>query len=604
MRQLAPLAVAVPLLTAAIMVFVHAVLGRVLSDLVGVAAAVAATVMCLLLLIHVGSGLEVYWFGGWHPRGNLAIGIDFAVDGLGAGLATFVSLLMVLALIYSARHLEVEHPYYQVLMLVFMAGMVGFSLSGDLFNMFVMFEVMSVAAVALVAYKVHERAALEGGLNFAVINTIGAFAFLLGIGLIYSRTGALNLAQIGHYLQHSGNDVVVVAAFALIAAALLIKAAVVPFHFWLADAYAVALAPVCLLLAGAMSEMGIYGLGRIYFSAFAPGFAGSVATLRVILVVAGLVTALWGAVMALGEDHLKRMLAFVTIAFVGIFLTGLGLLTADAVAGVAVYVVADGFGKALLFACAGILQHRLGHLSQRRLHGRGRHLRVTAALFVAGGLLIASLPPFGPFLGKSMIEDAANQVGYGFVPPLIALVSGLAGAAVLRAAGRIFWGWGDVAEEGEGDDADAETEPESQGSDRTPPLMVLASLALLVGAVATGVWFGLADVATTAAHRLTDFAQYHHAVYGGSLPALSAHSSAPEWYDYAYCGGASLLAVGLAALSLWGRRLTGAWETIERAAGAALRPIKRTHTGRIGDYTASLALGIGLLAALTMLTLR
>ena len=602
MRQLAPLAVAIPLLTAALLVFLHAALGRAVSDLVGVAAATASTVLCLLLLIHVSSGLEVYWFGGWHPRGNLAIGIDFAVDGIGAGLATFVSLLMVLALLYSTRHLEVEHPYYQVLMLVFMSGMVGFTLSGDLFNMFVMFEVMSVAAVALVAYKVHERAALEGGLNFAVINTIGAFAFLLGIGLIYSRTGALNLAQIGHYLQHSGNDVVVVVAFALIASALLIKAAVVPFHFWLADAYAVALTPVCLLLAGAMSEMGIYGLARLYFSAFSPALAGAAGTLRVILVVAGLITALWGAVMALAEDHLKRLLAFVTMSFVGVFLAGVGLLSAEGVAGVGVYVVADGFAKALLFACAGILQHRFGHLSQRRLHGRAGHLRGTAMLFVAGGLLIASLPPFGPFLGKSMIEDAAIKQGYGFVPPLIALASGLCGAAVLRAAGRIFWGWGEA--EPAQSDADSETEPEEERTDRTPAVMMLTAVALLIGAVATGVWFGFADLAATAANRLTDFPQYHLAVYGGSLPALTASSSAPEWYDYLYCGAASLIAVGLASLSLWGQRLTPSWGVVERAATAVVRPIKATHTGRIGDYTASLAFGVGLLAALMLLTLR
>ena len=92
-----------------------------------------------------------------------------------------------LALVYSIRFVDVPPPYYQVLMLTFMAGMVGFCLSGDLFNMFVFFELMSVSAVALIAYKIDERAALEGGLNFAVINSIGSFLFLLGIGLVYSQ---------------------------------------------------------------------------------------------------------------------------------------------------------------------------------------------------------------------------------------------------------------------------------------------------------------------------------------------------------------------------------------------------------------------------------
>ncbi len=152
----------------------------------------------------------------------------------------------------------------------------------------------------------------------------------------------------------------IVVAFTLLVAAFLVKAAVVPFHFWLDDAYAVALAPVCLLLAGAMSEMGLYGLARIWFGVFAPVFSGQASVIRAVLVGAGLITALWGALMSLGEDHLKRMLAFLTISFVGIFLTGAGLLTADGVAGTAVYVLADGFGKAALFACVGIVRTAWG----------------------------------------------------------------------------------------------------------------------------------------------------------------------------------------------------------------------------------------------------
>ncbi|HLY50738.1 MAG TPA: proton-conducting transporter membrane subunit [Solirubrobacteraceae bacterium] len=604
MSQLPPLAVGVPLLVAALLAVVHPLLTRTVSDLVATVTALATAVMCLLMLVHVGSGLEIYWFGGWHPRGNLAIGIDFAVDPLGAGLASLVSVLMVLALVFSTRHLEVEQPYYHVLMLIFMAGMVGFSLSGDLFNMFVMFEVLSVAAVALVAYKIHERAALEGGLNFAVINTIGAFLFLLGIALIYSRTGALNLAQIGHFLHHSGNDRVVVIAFTLIVAAVLIKAAAVPFHFWLADAYAVALTPVCLLLAGAMSEIGIFGLARVYFAAFQPALGGSAPVLRAIFVGVGLLTALWGAVMAYVQDHLKRLLAFVTISFVGIFLCGVGLLSADGVSGTAVDVLADGFNKALLFACAGIIQHRLARLSQERLHGCGRHLRLTGPLFLAGGLLISSLPPFGPFLGKSMIEDAAIKAGYGFVPALIMLASGICGAAVIRAWARIFRGWGRAHEHAE-DTSDEETEAEAnEAQDRTPAVMLAPAVLLLIGTVAVGVWFGFADLAAKGGQRFVDFAQYHAGVYGAHVPQAGGSSDAPRFYDYLYCGGATLIALGLAALSLWGARLSRRWNDLTESASALLLPVRRLHSGRIGDYTAAVALGTGVLAALMILTLN
>jgi multicomponent Na+:H+ antiporter subunit D len=600
-RDLAPLSVGVPLLAAALLAVIHPLLNRLLADLLALGAALATATMTLLLLVHSAGGLTVYWFGGWHPHKGVAVGIDFAVEPIGAGLAAFASLLMVLALIYSARHEAVQAPAYHVVMLTFMAGMVGFCLTGDLFNMFVFFELMSVSAVALVAYQVHEQAALEGGLNFAVINTIGAFLFLLGIALIYSLTGALNLAQIGRVLAHSPNDRVIVIAFALLAAALLIKAAIVPFHFWLSDAYAVALAPVCLLLAGAMSEMGLFGLARIWFGVFAPAFSGQHDVVRAILVGAGLITALWGAAMALSEDHLKRMLAFLTISFVGIFLTGIGLLTDVGVAGTAVYVLADGFGKAALFACVGIVQHRLGWLGQRRLHGRARHLRLTGFLFLAAGLLSASLPPFGPFLGKSMIDDAAIKAGYGFIPPLIVLASALAGGAVLRAGARVFLGWGDA--ESRQVAADEDTESETRGShDHTPVLMIVPSVLLLLGAAGIGVWFGFGDLAMTAAHRFVNGAGYRAAIFGAAAPRGIAHSSAPEWYDWLYCSAGTVLALGVAAIGLWGRRLN--LGTPLALLSRAVHPLRALHTGRIGDYTAALAVGTGVLGALLTISLR
>ena len=583
----------------------HAVVGRIVADVLAILTAAATFVMTVLLLIHVGRGYSVYWFGGWHPRAGVAIGVAFQVGAIGAGLAAFISLLMVLALVYSTRFIGVQAPRYHMLMLTFMPGMVGFCLSGDLFNMFVLFELMSVSAVALIGYKIQQQSALEGALNFAVINMIGAFLFLIGIGLVYARTGALNLAQIGTSLAHSGNDRVIVIAFALIVSAFLIKAAVVPFHFWLSDAYAVALAPVCLLLAGAMSEIGLYGIARVYFSAFAPALAPhGTSALRAILVVAGLITALGGGAMALVEDHLKRMLAFVTISFVGVFLVGIGLLTADGIAGTSVYVLGDGFAKALLFACVGIVQNRLGRVGQQRLHGRGRQLPVIAALFFAGGLLISALPPFGPFLGKSMIDDAALREGLAFVPPLLMLTSALSGAAVLRAGARVFLGWGDIGDE-ERDAADEETTAETDDDlyERTPAVMLIPTIALLAGAIGVGVWYGMADLATTAAHSFVDVGAYRAAVFGGVRHLEAVSSSAPAWFDYLYCVGAVALALLIAGLDLWARQLGAAAHRILRTGSTLMRPIRELHSGRVGDYTAALALGVGVLSALMTLTL-
>src|SRR5439155_11603663 len=143
--SLAPVAILVPVLTAAVLVAAGHHLPRAVADVAALAAAAVTTTVCALLLAHVWHGTGVTWMGGWHPRrGDVVIGIDLAVDPLGAGAATFAAALMTAALTYSQRYFDAVTPMFHTLMLIFLAGMVGFCLTGDLFNMFVFFELMSV----------------------------------------------------------------------------------------------------------------------------------------------------------------------------------------------------------------------------------------------------------------------------------------------------------------------------------------------------------------------------------------------------------------------------------------------------------------------------
>src|SRR3954451_23148196 len=369
-------------------------------DAVSMLVALAVTVLCALVLVDAGSGRLVEWFGGWTPRDGAALGITFAVDGVGAGLALFCAVLFVMAFAFSWRYFAVVGPLYHTLMLLMLAAAVGFSYSGDLFNVFVFFELLSVTAYALTAYDIEEDAPLQGTLNFAVSNSVGAFLALTGIGLLYARTGALNLAQVGEALAGRAPDALVVGAFTLIAAGVFVKAAVVPFHFWLADGYAVAPAPVCLLLSAAVSELGLYALARVYWTVFSGILDDS--PVRVILLVVGVSTALLGAVMCFAQRHLKRMLAFATVSHVGLFLVGLALLTAGGLAGVTLVVVADGMVKAALFFCVGgiarpsllvgvvCLAHGFGTVADLDLPAGGRDLPLTAVVWLVGGLAIAS----------------------------------------------------------------------------------------------------------------------------------------------------------------------------------------------------------------------
>ena len=594
--DVAPLAVAVPLLAAGLLTAIAPRVNRWFAEVVAVAATLAVVTFCAILLVRTTSGAEVYWFGGWEMHRGIAVGVSFTVDAFGAGLATLCSVLMVAALVLMWRYRETDPPHFQTLMLLFLSGMVGFCLSGDLFNMFVFFELMSVAAFALAGYKIDEDEAVEGSLNFAVTNTIGSFLILTGIALVYGRTGALNLAQISEALPNGPSDGLLVVAFCLLAAGFFVKAAVVPFHFWLADAYAVAPTPVCLLFAGAMSELGIYAVGRIWFDGFADALAVHADGLRAVLVIAGCLTALVGGVMCVLQDHIKRLLAFATIAYVGLFLIGLALLTTDGIAGAAVYIVADGLGKAALFGAAGIVQHRRRSVSQRRLRCYGPGLPFTGALWVVGALSFAALPPFGTFLGKSLLEEGLVKEGYGWVIAVLIVTSALTAGAVLRAAGGIFLGWG---EGGPRKATEEETSPEEEGApERTPAVLFIPTVLLAMGALAIGLVPGLVEAFEGAAERFADGSSYAATVLrGADAPAIEAapsYSAPMSAYVYSALTLAGALLV--AALGLFGNRIQGSIAgAVTRVGQRVVAPMRALHSGHIGDYVAWLVAGVALL---------
>jgi multicomponent Na+:H+ antiporter subunit D len=237
--QLLTLVVAVPLLVAAAITAAGPLLGRrrQVLDTVAILAAASVAAMLAVIMVRTAGGDEVYWFAGFRPARGVAIGIDFEAGSLSAGLAFLAAMLVTAAMTFSWRYFQRVATRYHTLMLIFLAGMAGFCLTGDIFDLFVWFELMGVAAYALTAYRPEERGPLQGALNFAITNSVGAYLSLSGIGLIYGRTGALNMAQIGVYVDRHPLSRLVVVAFLLIISGLLIKSAIVPFHFWLADAH-------------------------------------------------------------------------------------------------------------------------------------------------------------------------------------------------------------------------------------------------------------------------------------------------------------------------------------------------------------------------------
>ena len=407
-EQLIPLSVVIPLVVAAAMLAVAHLLPRYVPDVVAILTACGVATICALLTAHTEHyGALSYWFGGWTPRPNVVLGIGFGVDPASAALASFIGVLFAATFVFSWGYFNEVHAHFHVLMLLFLAAMIGFCLTRDLFNLFVWFEVMSVAAFALTAYKL-ETPSLAGALNFTVTNSLAAFIMLAGIGLMYARAGVLDFEALGKFVARDGRDPVIIGAFCLLAGALMIKGAIVPYQFWLSDAHAVAPSPVSVIFSGAMVSVALLALAKLSVQVF---FASSDAQflLHALFVGLGCLTAVLGGVMAWCQRHLKRMLAFSTIAHLGIMLIGVATISATGLAGFLVYFVGHGLVKGSLFMLVGCLLATKASVDELALKGLGRDVWPVGIFMVLAGLLLGGAPWGVLDNGAAMIYAAGKS---------------------------------------------------------------------------------------------------------------------------------------------------------------------------------------------------
>jgi multicomponent Na+:H+ antiporter subunit D len=420
-----PLATAI--VCAALLRHRRAQVGVSLAGGLGTAAAAGA------LLAGVSqAGIQVHAMGGWAPP----FGIALVADLLNAYLVALASTVAFLSLVYSAGYLEAAearagfHPLFHFLVM----GINGAFLTGDVFNLFVFFEVLLLASYSLVAYG-STGAQLEATLKYATLNLIGSAVFLLGVAALYGTAGTLNMAHLPARLADAGSPVVL-AILLLFVMVFGTKAAAFPLHFWLPDAHSSAPTPISAMLSGVLIKVGAYGILR--FTSLL--FEGVREMAQPVLLAMAALTMVVGALGALAQRDVKRLLAYSSISQMGYILLGVTLLSPTGLPAALLLILNHALGKALLFLAAGVAIHAAGTRDMRAMGGLRAGLPGTSAAFLVGVLAIAGVPPLPGFFAKLGILQALVAAGH---PGLAALAAATALATLLylfRAWQWIFWG--------------------------------------------------------------------------------------------------------------------------------------------------------------------
>jgi multicomponent Na+:H+ antiporter subunit D len=604
---MAPLPVVLPLMIAAVLAAGGSYLPRRALDAIALVTSAGVMGICGLLAGESSEKVIVYWFGNWQPaaQSHFPVGICFMVDPIGAGLAAFASLLVLAAFTFSWSYFESLKALYHILMLVFLAAMCGLCLSGDLFNLFVWFELMTAAGVALCGYKSEEGQSLQGALNFAVMNTVGAFLSLAGVALMYAFTGSLNMAEVGLTLaRHDPGSRFLCVCFLLVIAGFLVKAAVFPFHFWLADAHAVAPTPVCVLFSGVMVELGVYAAARLYWIVFSGAAAPGARAVRTLFLIIGSLSAVVGALYCFGQRHLKRLLAFSTISHVGVMVLGLGITAPEGLAGTMIYLAGHGMVKASLFIGAGILLHRFGSVDEFDLVEKCRDVLPIGLMMVVGALGLAGLPPFATFFGQKTIEAAAGHAHQAWIAAIIVFTEIVTSAAVLRFTVRVFWGRGPVRELVLRGAPHIETAPETKGRHSTVPMFMWAPmLILLAGASLISIPFRGQSGVERQIQQFETPAVYQASVLRDGSAGPPRRVTEIEPVGFSWDQGLVILGmIGLAAGALYcSPTRSGLRNPFARRLLEVVTLLRGLQSGRVGDYVAWFTIGIAVYGAILVI---
>lgn len=407
------------------------------ATLVGLGTAAAAS---LMLLVRVSTeGTHVVRVGGWHPELGIVLVADlFAALVLPVAL-TIIFVVELFAIGQRRTAWGANPELAGPLLGVMTAGVSLAMLTGDLFTLFVAFELILVSSYVLLTHQ-GRRAQIRAGMSYVAMNLLASTLFLFGLAFIYAATGTVNLALLTERIPELSEGVRLgIGAWFFVVFGT--KAAVFPLFSWLPDAYPTAPTTITAVFAGLLTKIGIYAMIRFHT------LTGMDRLGSVMLIVAG-VTMVVGALGALAQSDVKRILSFHIISQIGYMLMGLGLFSAAGTAGAILFLVHHMPVKTVLFLVGGLIENDQGTGSLDRSGGMAARRPLIAALFAIPALSLAGLPPFSGFVAKFAVISAGIEAAS--IPIVVAALA--AGALTLLSMAKIWLGvfWGSSPDASDG----------------------------------------------------------------------------------------------------------------------------------------------------------
>ena len=479
-------------------------------------AAVGVSMTSLGLLLtqarEVFNGAVITQSWSWLPQ--LGIDFSFRLDALGLLFALLISGIGTLIYIYAYFYLGPKNSLNKLylLLMLFMAAMLGISLSNNLILLLVFWELTSISSFLLVGYWSNYDAAQRGSRMALTITGMGGLAMLGGFILLGQITGTYEIDQILTMTAQIQSHALFVPTLLLILLGAFTKSAQFPFHFWLPNAMAAPTPVSAYLHSATMVKAGIFLVARLL-----PIFAGA-ALFHNLVTFIGLFTLCMAAFFAIFKEDLKGLLAYSTISHLGLIMCLLGIGSPLAVAAAIFHIINHATFKAALFMIAGIIDHESGTRDLRKLSGLWQLLPYTATLTMVTAASMAGVPLTNGFLSKEMFftELLSNLSG----PVLIcsAIVATLAGIFAVAYSVRLVHGVffdGPVGKQVP--NKDAHEPPFGMRA----PATLLAILCILVGLFPALLVENIVNSTARASTQVMDFEGAHLALWHGfNMPLL------------------------------------------------------------------------------------